>query len=84
MGAQVRPGASARFASRVRHLSIRADGLQADFARNDRVPFVDVVVTIDETNQAAVFMLNRDLDGEREIVLEWQAPRRSACSLAKR
>jgi alpha-N-arabinofuranosidase len=54
---------------------IRADGLQADFARNDQVPFVDVVITVDRpANQAAVFMLNRDLRGERELVLTWDAP----------
>jgi alpha-N-arabinofuranosidase len=54
---------------------IRAGNLQADFARNDLVPFVDVVITHDrERNEAAVFMLNRDLDGEREIVLDWQDP----------
>jgi alpha-N-arabinofuranosidase len=54
---------------------IRAGNLQADFARNDLVPFVDVVVTHDrERNEAAVFMLNRDLDGERELVLDWQDP----------
>jgi alpha-N-arabinofuranosidase len=51
---------------------IMAAGLQADFARNDQVPFVDVVATLDAQNgQACVLMLNRDLDGEREIVLEW-------------
>jgi alpha-N-arabinofuranosidase len=54
---------------------IRAGNLQADFARNDLVPFVDVVITHDrERNEAAVFMLNRDLDGERELVLDWQDP----------
>jgi alpha-N-arabinofuranosidase len=54
---------------------IRAGNLQADFARNDSVPFVDVVITHDrERNEAAVFMLNRDLDGERELVLDWQDP----------
>jgi alpha-L-arabinofuranosidase len=36
------------------------------------VPFVDLVATIDEPPAAAVLMLNRDLDGEREVVLEWQ------------
>jgi alpha-N-arabinofuranosidase len=52
---------------------IRAAGLQADFARNDQVPFVDVVVTLDSQNgQACVLMLNRDLEGERELVLEWR------------
>ena len=52
---------------------ITAAGLQADFARNDQVPFVDVVATLDAQNgQACVLMLNRDLDGEREVVLEWR------------
>ena len=53
---------------------ITAAGLQADFARNDQVPFVDVVATLDAPNgQASVLMLNRDLDGERELILEWGA-----------
>ena len=52
---------------------ITADGLQADFARDTSVPFVDLVATIDDAaGQAAVLVLNRDLDGEREVVLEWQ------------
>jgi alpha-N-arabinofuranosidase len=52
---------------------IRAAGLQADFARDASVPFVDVVATIDDAaGQAAVLALNRDLDGEREVVLHWQ------------
>ena len=52
---------------------ITADGLQADFARDATVPFVDLVATIDDTaGQAAVLVLNRDLDGEREVVLEWE------------
>jgi alpha-N-arabinofuranosidase len=52
---------------------IRADGLQADFARNDEVPYVDVVATLDTANrQACVLMLNRDVDGERELVLDWR------------
>ena len=52
---------------------ITAAGLQADFARNDQVPFIDVVATLDPQNgQACVLMLNRDLDGERELVLEWR------------
>jgi alpha-N-arabinofuranosidase len=37
---------------------IAAEGLRADVARDDQVPF----------------MLNRDLESERELVLEWQAP----------
>ena len=45
---------------------ITAAGLQADFARNDQVPFVDVVATHDaQSGQACVLMLNRDL------VIEW-------------
>jgi len=51
---------------------IAAEGLQADFARNDQVPFVDVVATVDaQSGRACVLLLNRDLDGEREVVLEW-------------
>ena len=54
---------------------IRAGNLQADFARDDLVPFIDVVITHDrQRNEAAVFMLNRDLDGERELVLDWRDP----------
>jgi alpha-N-arabinofuranosidase len=52
---------------------ISGAGLQPDFSRSANVPFVDLVATIDEpAGQAAVLMLNRDLDGEREVVLEWQ------------
>ena len=52
---------------------IRGAGLQADFARNDQVPFVDVVATLDAQNgQACLLMLNRDLDGERELTLDWR------------
>jgi len=54
---------------------IAARGLRADFARDDQVPFVDVVATMDpETGRACVLMLNRDLDAERELVLEWRDP----------
>jgi alpha-N-arabinofuranosidase len=54
---------------------IKAQGLRADFARDEHVPFVDVVATLDsERNEAALFMLNRDLQGERELILEWQSP----------
>jgi alpha-N-arabinofuranosidase len=52
---------------------IRAQGLQADFARNADVPFMDVVATRNPQNaEACVLMLNRDLDAEREVVLEWR------------
>jgi alpha-N-arabinofuranosidase len=51
---------------------ITGTGLQADFARNDQVPFIDLVATHDAQNrQACVLMLNRDLEGEREVVVEW-------------
>jgi len=47
-------------------------GLQADFARNADVPFVDVVVTADASQRTAcALLLNRDLEAEREVVLEW-------------
>jgi alpha-N-arabinofuranosidase len=52
---------------------IMADGLRPDFARNDQVPFVDVVATIDAQNgQTCVLMLNRDLESERELAIEWR------------
>jgi alpha-N-arabinofuranosidase len=52
---------------------IKAEGLQADFARDASVPFVDLVATIDDAaHQAAVLVLNRDLDSEREVVLDWE------------
>ncbi len=51
---------------------IQADGLRADFARNDEVPFLDVVATQDaESGKLCVLVLNRDLESERELVLEW-------------
>ena len=51
---------------------ITAEGLQADFARDASVPFVDLVATIDDAAaQATVLVLNRDLDGDREVVLQW-------------
>ena len=48
-------------------------GCRPTSRRNDQVPFVDVVATHDPQNgQACVLMLNRDLDGERELQLEWR------------
>jgi len=53
--------------------AIKADGLQADYARNADVPFLDVVATVDDgRREAGVLVLNRDLDGERELTLEWE------------
>jgi alpha-N-arabinofuranosidase len=50
---------------------IRAEGLRADFARDEQVPFLDVVATRDpKTGQVAVFMLNRDLDSERDLSVD--------------
>jgi alpha-L-arabinofuranosidase len=52
--------------------AITGTGLQADFARDADVPFLDVVATLDESaGRAAVLMLNRDLAAARDIVLEW-------------
>jgi alpha-N-arabinofuranosidase len=52
---------------------IRAAGLQADFARTADVPFVDVVATHDAANRrVCLLMLNRDLDAEREVVIDWR------------
>jgi alpha-N-arabinofuranosidase len=52
---------------------IRATGLQADFARNADVPFVDIVATLNpENGEACLLMLNRDSDAEREVVLDWR------------
>jgi alpha-N-arabinofuranosidase len=52
--------------------AISATGLQADFARDGHVPFVDLVATVDDSaGRAALFMLNRDTDRERQVVVEW-------------
>jgi alpha-N-arabinofuranosidase len=54
---------------------ISAKGLRSDFARDDQVPFLDVAATVDaKAGQAAVFVLNRDLENERELVLDWREP----------
>lgn len=54
---------------------IRAQGLRADFARNEEVPFLDVVATHDPRNgQVALFMLNRDTTRVRDITITWQSP----------
>jgi alpha-N-arabinofuranosidase len=54
---------------------IAAAGLRADFARDDQVPFIDVVVTVDQPNKTACgLMLNRDLENPRELTLEWRDP----------
>ena len=54
---------------------IRAAGLRADFARDDQVPFLDVVATHNPKNgQVALFMLNRDTTRERDVTIAWQSP----------
>jgi alpha-N-arabinofuranosidase len=54
---------------------IKAGSLRADFARNDDVPYLDVVATFNPKNgQASLLMLNRDLHSERELVLDWRDP----------
>jgi len=57
---------------------IHAAGLRADFARNENVPFLDVVATYDaKEKQVAVFALNRDLANERELALNFEDVRPS-------
>ena len=54
---------------------IHADGLRADFAIDAQVPYLDVVATINPPEgKVCVLMLNRDLESERELVLEWRDP----------
>jgi alpha-N-arabinofuranosidase len=54
---------------------ITPTGLRADFARQEQVPFLDIAATLDRANgRSSVFMLNRDLDAQRELVLEWHDP----------
>ena len=54
---------------------IKAAGLRPDFARNDDVPFLDVVATHNPQNgQVALFMLNRDTTRERDVTIHWQSP----------
>ena len=52
---------------------IKPDGLEADLARSGDFPNVDVTATSDpQGNQVCVFLLNRDLENERELVLDWR------------
>ena len=52
---------------------IKPDGLQADLAWGGDVPFIDVSATHDsQTNQVSLFMLNRDLQSDRELTLDWR------------
>jgi alpha-L-arabinofuranosidase len=50
---------------------IRAEGLRADFARDDQVPYVDLAATFDPgKGYLCLLMLNRDLQAERDLVLD--------------
>ena len=52
---------------------IRAEGLRPDFARDDQVPYLDVAATFDPRNgQLCLFMLNRDLESERELLVDFR------------
>jgi alpha-L-arabinofuranosidase len=52
---------------------ISAQGLRPDFARNENVPFLDVVATYDATQKrVSVFALNRDLANERDLALSFE------------
>jgi alpha-N-arabinofuranosidase len=52
---------------------IKADGLTPDYARDEQVPFLDVVATHDPQNrQVALLMLNRDTTSERDFTVRWQ------------
>jgi len=57
---------------------IKIQGLLMGFvpiARDDSVPYLDVAATLDPQNgQVCVLMLNRDLDSERELTLDWRDP----------
>jgi alpha-N-arabinofuranosidase len=53
--------------------AIKAEGLRPDFARDELVPYLDVVATHDPRNgQVCLLMLNRDLVSERELAVEWR------------
>jgi alpha-N-arabinofuranosidase len=52
---------------------IRAAGLRPDFARNENVPFLDIVATYDaKEKRVSVFALNRDLENERDLALTFE------------
>jgi alpha-N-arabinofuranosidase len=50
---------------------IHAQGLRPDFARDDLVPYLDLAATHDAPGgRACLFVLNRDLQSERELRVE--------------
>jgi alpha-N-arabinofuranosidase len=59
--------------------STRPERPRPGLTRGDDVPFLDVVATVDaQRGQAALFILNRDLDAKRQLNIEWsgRAPAR--------
>ena len=63
---------------------VKAEGLRPDFARDDQVPFVDLAATLDPRNgQLCLLLLNRDLRGERELIIDCRdfAPTRILAAL---
>ncbi len=54
---------------------IHAAGLRADFARDADVPFIDAAAILDpKDGRLSVFLLNRDLQEERDVMLVWHDP----------
>jgi alpha-N-arabinofuranosidase len=52
---------------------IKAEGLRPDFARDDQVPYLDLAATHDpQSGHVCLLMLNRDLEKERELSLQWR------------
>jgi alpha-N-arabinofuranosidase len=50
---------------------IKPEGLRPDFARDDKVPYLDVVATHDTRGGSlSLFLLNRDLQSERELTVD--------------
>ena len=55
---------------------VKADGLRADFAIDAQIPYLDVVATINPPDgKVCLLMLNRDLESERELVIDWRDPK---------
>jgi alpha-N-arabinofuranosidase len=54
---------------------IEGDGLRPDFDVDADVPYLDVTATLDpSTGQVCLLMLNRDLESQRELKVEWRDP----------
>jgi alpha-N-arabinofuranosidase len=52
---------------------IKAQGLRPDFALDEDIPYLDVVATLEpKDGQVCLLMLNRDLESEREVRVEWR------------